>query len=127
MSKVYVIQDQLRKDKTSGKLVSKFDLKDAERYGTIEFLLGPGARPFSPEHVIAQLERKLKSYTPEDWLLLIGNPCLIGFAVAVASVVARGRVRLLQWDGMAGEYRPIHAKLPTELSDEDLEILAAGR
>lgn len=121
MSVVYVVQDQRRRDKKTGELVSKFDLKDAERFGQLEFLLGPSARPFAPAHVIAQLERKLVNFGKTDYLLLIGNPCLIGFAVAVASAKTLGLVSMLQWDGMSGEYRQIDAVLPTQ---EDMRRVA---
>jgi len=120
VSRVFVVQDQRKRDKKSGELVSKFDLSSAEKYGEIIYCLTPTARPFASEHVIAGLTRVLRDFGDDDWLLLIGNPCLIGFAVSIASWANGGRVRLLQWDGMDYSYREIKAILPTEPSAASL-------
>lgn len=107
---VFAIQNQ-RKMSGEGQLVSKFDMSSAKSFGTLVYLLSPTARPFHPENVIEELRDKLASYSDTDYLLLIGNPCLIGFAVSIASQVNRGRVAVLQWDGRKREYIPIHAIL----------------
>lgn len=107
MSVVFVIQKTHRMDEKSGDLVPKFDLSPAERFGMLVYMLSPTARPFTPGPVIRDLKRSLEAYDPDsDYLMLIGNPALIGFAVAI---IARrsNRVRLLQWDGVKKEYVPI--------------------
>lgn len=111
MSKVYVVQNQHRWDSQKQELVPKFDLKKAEQYGDIEFLLSPKAKPFQPAAVIAELREGLRYYRSEDYLLLIGNPCLIGWAVALAAERADGRVNLLQWNGSEQRYLPIRSTL----------------
>ncbi len=109
-SRVFVIQDQQQKNE-EGILESKFDLSSAERFGKLVYLLSPTARPFSPEHVVEALHEKLQDYSDIDHLLLVGNPCIIGFAVAVASDVNKGRVNVLQWSGKNRDYISVRANL----------------
>ena len=108
---VYVVQNQQQLNDRSGSLQPKFDLSSAAKFGEFVYLLSPTARPFSPAHVIGQLREKLKDYKNEDYLLLIGNPCLIGFTVAIAAHFNRGIVRVLQWDGRKREYVCVEADM----------------
>ncbi len=104
---VYVVQKQMRFDNTKGELVPRFDLKPAEEYGRFVYLLSPTASPFKAASVLADMKKHLKDFTNQDHLLLIGNPCLIGFAVAVAAFYNNGRVNMLQWSGKDGKYLPV--------------------
>jgi hypothetical protein len=117
MPRVFVVQSHNRLD-DNGKLTPRYDLTPAEEFGRLEFLLSPSASPFhasagpNPElGVIGELRAKLSGYTRDDYLLLVGNPALIGFAVAVASQYDDGHVTLLQWDGKNRRYIPIKVNL----------------
>lgn len=103
MSRVFVVQRQQKRDLESGELVDRFDLSPAEDYGELVFLLEPSALPFRPRPVIAELHAKLCDLTADDYVLLIGNPCLIGWTVAVASRYC-DRLKLLQWNSHRGSY-----------------------
>jgi hypothetical protein len=111
MGNVYIIQNQQRMNERTGALEAKFDLTSAEKFGQTVHLLSPTARPFSSEHVIGVLREKLASFGDDDHLLLIGNPCLIGFAVAIAADFNDGRVKVLQWSGTNREYISVSADL----------------
>jgi len=111
MSKVFVIQNQHKMNRETGELEPKWDLSSAKEFGELVFLLSPTARPFMSDHVVNALHEKLRWYAPGDHLLLIGNPALIGFAVAIAAQVNEGHVRVLQWDGKAKKYISIFANL----------------
>lgn len=111
MSTVYVVQNQQHLNNRSGSLEPKFDMSSASKFGTMVDLLSPTARPFSPGHVIGVLKQKLCHFSDDDFLLLIGNPCLIGFAVAIAADYNDGRVKVLQWNGQKREYVAIEADL----------------
>lgn len=111
MSRVFVVQQPLRWDEPSQNLVPKFDLTPARTHGEVVHLLGPKAAPWRPESVIKELQTKLQDFNDDDCLLLTGNPCLIGWAVAVAADINGGRVKLLQWSGKDGKYIPITADL----------------
>jgi len=107
---VYIVQKQMRFDRDAGELVPRFDLEPAEQFGRFEYLLSPSASPFKPQSVLDDLHRRLVKYSSKDHLLLIGNPCLIGFAVTVAAHYNNGRVNLLQWSGKDQAYLKISAE-----------------
>ena len=111
MKKVYVVQKQMKYDNTKEMFVPKFDMEPAKEYGRLEFLLSPTAQPFSPLGIVQELHDKLQYFTQEDYLLLIGNPCLIGMTVAIASYYADGKVKMLQWSGKEQRYVEIDATL----------------
>lgn len=90
------------------------DYSDAERYGNIVFMTSHEYKPVagSPknEMIKSRIRGHLSKYTPDDFLVLTGNPTVIGYAfhIAAQAVVARGgnNLRVLQWDKMTGAYRP---------------------
>jgi hypothetical protein len=109
---VFVVQKQMRFDEGSGDLVPRFrTLEKAEKFGQIQYLLSPSAHPFNPENIIGDLHDKLKTYSDEDYLLLIGNPALIGMATAVAGHYNGGKLKLLQWSGRQGDYAEISVRM----------------
>jgi hypothetical protein len=73
-SVVYVVQEPLRWDHRQQKMVKVFDVSDAERFGSLDYLLTPNASPWRNEGIIRELHEKLRFYTRDDFLLLIGNP-----------------------------------------------------
>lgn len=106
---VYVVQDQKWVD-PNGQLKPKFDFGPAEEFGELSFLLRPGSSPFNLEPVLDRLHSVLQHYdADQDYLLLTGNPVLLGLAVAVATHYADGRVRMLQWSGAKKRYLPVEA------------------
>lgn len=109
---VFIIQKQMRFDNITGELVPRFPSIDkAKKFGDFEYLLSPSAHPFRPQNVIGDLHDKLANYSDKDFLLLIGNPALIGMAVAVACHYNDGKIRLLQWSGKDGGYAEILARV----------------
>lgn len=109
---VFVVQKQMRFDETTGELVPRFTTIDkADRFGSIEYLLSPSAHPFNPEYVIGDLHDKLKEFSDEDYLLLVGNPVLIGMSAAVAGHYNSGRIRFLQWSGRQSDYAEISTRM----------------
>jgi hypothetical protein len=108
---VYAIQNQQRWDEKSQSLVPKFNIDAAYEYGEVKFLLSPSASPFKSESIIQQLRTELASFTDDDHLLLVGNPCFIGWATAIAAEFSGGEVNLLQWSGKDQKYIPVRSKL----------------
>lgn len=105
--KVFIVQKQQRWDDTKNELVPKFDIEPAKKFGEIIYLLSPTAGPWNSGSIIAELKQKLSEYTPNDFLLLIGNPCIIGWTVALASQRTGGKIKLLQWSGKDRTYLAI--------------------
>jgi len=118
MAVVYVVQKQMKVDPRTGDMVSRFDLTQAERYGKIEFLLSPRARPYAAGGIITELYEKLDTFSDEDYLLLVGNQCLVGFAMSVAADLNDGRVNILQWSGRDQAYVEIKADINGEEYDD---------
>lgn len=105
---VYVVQEPMYMDRETNQLKSKFDISAAREYGEVVILLPHQAKPFDAS-VVRELRRKLEDYGDGDFLLLTGNPCLMGFAAAIAADVADGKLRLLQYSGRDRRYVPVSA------------------
>ena len=108
---VWLVQNQHMMDKQTGQLVPKYNIESLKEYGTLRFLLSPNASPFNTKFIIKALHEQLANFTDKDSLVLMGNPALIGFAVAIAAMYNDGRVNLLQWNGTAQRHLPIEADL----------------
>ena len=103
---VFAVQQQ--RVRQGGQLVDKFDFTDAQaRYGEVNIILDHSATPFDMAPVITRLHEHLKNITNEDWIILTGNPVLIGLAVAIAADYLDGCLRILQWSGSTDNYIPI--------------------
>ena len=105
---VYVIQEIAgTKD---GK--PKINILGAAEYGTFKFLLPELSQMiFSPGPLIFKLRKGLKDYTTEDFLLLTGDPAIIGVACSIVADITNGKFNLLKWDKQERKYYPIHINL----------------
>ena len=108
---VYCVQKAFKVDEQTQEVVPRFDLSAAARFGELRYLLGPSAGPRNvgdPVH-LDEVKRKLADYRAEtDYLLLMGNPVLIGVVTAIAAHTSpTGRVQFLQWSRRDGRYAPI--------------------
>lgn len=119
MAVVYVVQKQMMLDRKSGDLVPRFDLSAAEQFGELEFLLSPSHKPWPAAPAAASLHLGLEHYTDEDYLLLVGNPILIGMATACASYWNDGRVNFLQWHGKDQRYIDVEADIDATVRDAE--------
>lgn len=110
MPTVYVIQNHASYNKSTGLMEPRYDLSPAEHFGTLEFLLSPVTVPNKPERAIAELRKKLRNFSDDDFLLLIGNPCFIGWATAIAADINDGSVAMLQYNGNRKQYFVVKAR-----------------
>lgn len=108
MSTVYIVQNQMRRSSGNSNLVPRYDFSQATDFGELQYLLGPSAGPFNPESIINELHEKLKDFTDADYLLLVGNPCLLAWACAIAADYNDGCLKLLQWG--RGKYQVIQVE-----------------
>ena len=84
----------------------------ANEYGKIVTLFESGTQiMFSPQPAIRKLKRKLKDFSDDDYLLLMGDPVAMGIACAIASEMNRGRIQCLKWDRMENRYYPVKFNL----------------
>lgn len=110
-SVVYLPQIPLMRDKDNGKLVNRFDLTDAKRWGTICPLLDPFENPQNAEEIIDILHEKLQDYSDSDYIVAAGNPAILGWTVAICAYYNGGHVRMLQWSKQKREYEVVEAVL----------------
>ena len=90
----------------------KFNIMGALKYGKLKVLLKENAQiVLSPGPVIFELRRLLKNYTSKDFLLLSGDPSVIGLACAIASDINGGKFKLLKWDRQEKVYYPLEINL----------------
>jgi hypothetical protein len=109
-SKVYVIQNVMRKypDGT----IRALDYKQAERFGEIIFLFdGQKQVVMSPQPTIRKLKSLLKGFKDNDYLLLVGDPALIGLTCSVVSSITSGRYNMLKYDRLEKDYFPIRVDI----------------
>ena len=107
-NKVYVIQDVpgTREGRT------KINIIGASQFGTLKVLLPENAQIIlSAGPVVFKLRQLLKDYTSEDYLLLTGDPAIIGVACSVVSDITNGKYKLLKWDKQERRYYPIEIDL----------------
>lgn len=117
MPKVYIVQVGMqRRDTMTGDKVP-FDLSPAEEYGQLVPLLGPRATPYNTEAIIQELRLGLRDYTENDYLLLVGNPVLIGIASAICASKAH-TVQFLQWSGRERRYLRLRAPMNINASKD---------
>ena len=90
----------------------KINILGAAEYGTFKFLLPELSQMiFSPGPLIFKLRQGLKDYTTEDFLLLTGDPAIIGVACSIVADITNGKFNLLKWDKQERKYYPIHINL----------------
>ena len=90
----------------------KINILGAQKYGTIKVLLKEDSQMiFSPGPIIFQLTKLLKNFTNKDYLLLTGDPAIIGVACSVVSDITNGKYNLLKWDRQERTYYPIKINL----------------
>ena len=90
----------------------KINILGAQNYGTLKFLLPELSQMiFSPGPLIFKLRKLLKNFRPEDYLLLTGDPAIIGVACSIVSDITNGKYNLLKWDKQERTYYPIAINL----------------
>ena len=90
----------------------KINIMGAAEFGTFKFLLPELSQIiFSPGPLIFKLRKGLQNYRPKDFLLLTGDPAIIGVACSIVSDMTNGKYQLLKWDKQERKYYPIEINL----------------
>ena len=110
-STVYVIQEIAGTQAGNPKI----NIMGAASYyssGKFNFLLPEFSQMiFSPGPLIYKLRKGLKDFTERDYLLLTGDPAIIGVACSIVSDITNGKYNLLKWDKQERTYYPIEINL----------------
>ena len=86
----------------------KINIMGAAKYGEFKFLLPELSQMiFSPGPLIFKLKNLVKDFKPTDYLLLTGDPAIIGVVCSLVSEQTNGRYNLLKWDRQEKRYYPI--------------------
>ena len=105
---VYVIQEIA--GTRDGK--PKINVMGASKYGRFKFLLPEMSQMiFSPGPLIFKLRKGLDNFNKKDYLLLTGDPAIIGVACSIVSDITNGKYNLLKWDKQERKYYPIAINL----------------
>ena len=90
----------------------KINIMGASKYGDFKFLLPEFSQMiFSPGPLIYKLRQGLKNYRVDDYLLLTGDPAIIGVACSIVSDITNGKYNVLKWDKQERKYYPIEINL----------------
>jgi len=90
----------------------KINIIGASKYGDFKFLLPEFSQMiFSPGPLIFKLRQGLKNYKVDDYLLLTGDPAIIGVACSIVSDITNGKYNVLKWDKQERKYYPIEINL----------------
>ena len=105
---VYVVQDVPGTQAGTPKI----NIVGARQYGEIKSLLPELSQIiFSPGPLIFKLRKLLRNFRSEDYLLLTGDPAIIGVACSIVSDITNGKYNLLKWDKQERRYYPITINL----------------
>ena len=90
----------------------KINIMGAAKFGKFKFLLPEFSQIiFSPGPLIYKLRQGLKNFKKKDYLLLTGDPAIIGVACSIVSDITAGKYNLLKWDKQERKYYPIEINL----------------
>ena len=112
---VYVIQD------IPGTKIGmpKINIIGAREFGELKVLLPENAQIIlSAGPLVFKLKKALRDYTPEDYLLLTGDPAIIGVACSIVSDITNGKYKLLKWDKQERRYYPVEIDLFKKINSE---------
>ena len=105
---VYVIQE-LPGTKSG---TPKFNIMGVKKYGEIKVLLPEFSQIIlSPGPLVFKLRKLLRNYKETDYLLLTGDPAIIGVACSIVADITGGKFNLLKWDRQEHTYYPIEINL----------------
>ena len=79
--------------------VMDYNVRSAEKFGDLKIML-----PDRKQMILAsgpltfELQKHLKDFNDNDYLLLIGDPAIIGLCCAIAAEANNGKFKVLKWD-----------------------------
>ena len=79
--------------------VMDYNVRSAEKFGDLKIML-----PDRKQMILAsgpltfELQKHLKDFNDNDYLLLIGDPAIIGLCCANAADINNGKFKVLKWD-----------------------------
>ena len=110
-SRVFVIQE-IAGTKAGNPKINIMGASSYSSSGKFIFLLPEFSQIiFSPGPLVYKLRKGLRDFKKEDYLLLTGDPAIIGVACSIVSDITNGKYNLLKWDKQERKYYPIEINL----------------
>lgn len=124
---VFVVNEPLRKNETTGELERFLPIERARAWGEVVKLSPDGSPGADPRSWMRPIREKLEELWEDgDFVVLVGEQSMLAYAAAiVGEYVERCRadavdnasaevptIRLLKWDRRANEYAPLILKEP---------------
>lgn len=111
MAKVYVPQVPSKYDAPTRLWVPSINLDHAKTFGDLVVMLPPNANRLHIHPLIVALREQMADYSPDDWVVAVGDPSLIAAAACIAVKKTHGLLRLLKWDRQSSAYISVEAQL----------------
>lgn len=93
------------------------DISDALRFGNIRGVFPPNSNSaIDVRHDVETAENNLAGFMPHDWLLLMGDPVLMGICCTIVARNLKGKIPVLKWSRLERKYVP-HLVQIGELDD----------
>ena len=79
--------------------VMDYNVRSAEKFGDLKIMLSDRKQMILASGPLTfELQKHLKDFNDNDYLLLIGDPAIIGLCCAIASDFNNGKFKVLKWD-----------------------------
>ena len=76
-----------------------YNVRSAEKFGDLKIMLSDRKQMILASGPLTfELQKHLKDFNDNDYLLLIGDPAIIGLCCAIASDFNNGKFKVLKWD-----------------------------
>lgn len=111
MNKVFIPQEPTRWDPIEKKLVSIMNFGEAGKFGETVICLPPGKIALTTQPTVFQLQKLMRGFCDDDFIICVGDPSLIAMTATVAAAYNRGRYKLLKYDRNSGGYISIQVDL----------------
>jgi hypothetical protein len=94
--RVFIPQIIKRFDRDTRRLVEMYDFTPAQQFGQLEVVLDDGDDPNLISRMTHKVRSRLATFTHEDYLIAVGDPCLIA---TCAGVILRRSptLKMLKW------------------------------
>lgn len=92
----------------------------AKAYGELNLIMPSKAQVIlTATPAIRRMRRELRDFSDDDFLLLSGDPAIMGIALAVAADINQGRVKILKWDRLEKTYYDVSINIHEKGESED--------
>ena len=97
---VYVLQEMGR------------NIRSAEKFGDLKIVLPDNKQMIlSSGPLTFKLQKELRDFNDNDYLLLIGDPAIIAVCGALAAKINNGKFKVLKWDRNEKKYYDLEIDL----------------